>query len=226
MDTSDSTQPAGWGRTETDESDLIMISALEHYSYCPRQCALIHQEQTFDENLYTLRGQVLHKQVDEPEGEVISGVRVERALPLWSHRLGLVGRADVVEFHGEVPYPVEYKHGPRRQKDHDDLQLCAQALCLEEMTGQPVSKGAIFHHSSRRRREVEFSSALREQVERSVHEIRQMLASEVLPPAVNDARCKHCSLQDSCLPGVVTEKARLEQIARTLFVTSDPKETS
>ena len=93
-----------------------MISALEHYSYCPRQCALIHQEQTFDENLYTLRGQVVHAQVDEPEGEVISGVRVERALPLWSHRLGLVGRADVVEFHGEVPYPVEYKHGPRRQK--------------------------------------------------------------------------------------------------------------
>lgn len=205
--------------------DAIMISALEHYSYCPRQCALIHQEQTFDENLYTLRGQVLHQQVDEPEGEVISGVRVERALPLWSHRLGLVGRADVVEFHAEVPYPVEYKHGPRRQKDHDDLQLCAQALCLEEMTGQPVLKGAIFHHSSRRRREVEFLSALREQVERSVHEVRQMLASEVLPPAVNDARCKHCSLQDSCLPAVVTEKERLKQFARTLFVATDPKET-
>ena len=207
MGTSDSTQSKGWEGIEMDE-EPIMISALEHYSYCPRQCALIHQEQTFDENLYTLRGQVLHKQVDEPEGEVISGVRVERALPLWSHRLGLVGRADVVEFHGEVPYPVEYKHGPRRQKDHDDLQLCAQALCLEEMTGQPVSKGAIFHHSSRRRREVEFSSVLREQVKRSVYEVRQMLASEVLPPAVNDARCKHCSLQDSCLPAVVAEGAR------------------
>ncbi len=224
MGTSDSTQSKGWEGIEMDE-EPIMISALEHYSYCPRQCALIHQEQTFDENLYTLRGQVLHKQVDEPEGEVISGVRVERALPLWSHRLGLVGRADVVEFHGEVPYPVEYKHGPRRQKDHDDLQLCAQALCLEEMTGQPVLKGAIFHHSSRRRREVEFSSVLREQVERSVYEVRQMLASEVLPPAVNDARCKHCSLQDSCLPGVVAEGARLKQFARTLFVAADPKET-
>ena len=224
MSTSDSTQSTGWDGIEMDD-EPIMISALEHYSYCPRQCALIHQEQTFDENLYTLRGQVLHKQVDEPEGEVISGVRVERALPLWSHRLGLVGRADVVEFHGEVPYPVEYKHGPRRQKDHDDLQLCAQALCLEEMTGQPVLKGAIFHHSSRRRREVEFSSVLREQVERSVYEVRQMLASEVLPPAVNDARCKHCSLQDSCLPAVVAEGARLKQLARTLFVAADPKET-
>lgn len=204
-----------------DDSDPIMISALEHYSYCPRQCALIHQEQTFDENLYTLRGRVVHEQVDEPDAELISGVRVERALPLWSDRLGLVGKADVVEFHGEVPYPVEYKHGPRRQKDHDDLQLCAQALCLEEMTGQPVPKGAIFHHSSRRRREVEFSSQLRGQVEQSVSEVRRMLASATLPPAVNDARCQHCSLQDSCLPTAVSEKARLKGFARTLFVVSE-----
>ena len=211
-------------RIEADDNP-IMISALEHYSYCPRQCALIHQEQTFDENLYTLRGRAVHEQVDEPEGEVISGVRVERALPLWSHRLGLVGRADVVEFHGEVPYPVEYKHGPRRQKDHDDLQLCAQAICLEEMTGQAVPKGAIFHHSSRRRREVEFSSALREQVERSVAEVRRLLASNRLPPAVNDARCQHCSLQDSCLPAAVSEKSRLKGFARTLFVADDPEET-
>ena len=102
---------------------------------------LIHQEQTYDENLYTLRGRAVHKQVDEPEYEVAHGVRVERALSLWSDRLGLIGRADVVEFHGATPYPVEYKHGPRRQKEHDDLQLCAQALCLEEMTGQDVPKG-------------------------------------------------------------------------------------
>src|SRR6266446_5838641 len=151
-----------------DESELVMISALEHYSYCPRQCALIHQEQTFDENLYTLRGRAVHKQVDEPEAVVEKGVRVERALPLWSNRLGLVGKADVVEFRGDTPYPVEYKHGPRREKEHDDLQLCAQAVCLEEMTGQNVPKGAIFHHSSRRRREVEFTSALRAKVERSI----------------------------------------------------------
>ena len=122
------------------DDDLIMISALEHYSYCPRQYALIHQEQTYDENLYTLRGRAVHKQVDEPEYEVAHGVRVERALSLWSDRLGLIGRADVVEFHGATPYPVEYKHGPRRQKEHDDLQLCAQALCLEEMTGQAASR--------------------------------------------------------------------------------------
>src|SRR3989442_6786956 len=109
--------PLNW-----DESELVMISALEHYSYCPRQCALTHQEQTFDENLYTLRGRAVHEQVDEPEVVVEKGVRVERALPLWSNRLGLVGKADVVEFHGDAPYPVEEKHGPRREKSHEALQ--------------------------------------------------------------------------------------------------------
>ncbi len=207
--------------TEWDESDLIMLSALEHYSYCPRQCALIHIEQSFDENLFTLRGRALHQQVDEPEGGVEKGVRVERALPLWCNRLGLTGKADVVEFHGDTPYPVEYKHGPRREKEHDDLQLCGQALCLEEMTGQAVPKGAIFHHSSRRRREVEFTAALRQKVEQFVTEIRAMLTSRTLPPAVNDARCKNCSLQDSCLPSVVSEQARLKKMGRELFVATD-----
>ena len=141
--------PPSW-----DDADLVMVSALEHWSYCPRQCALIHVEQTFDENLYTLRGRMLHERVDVPEAEQREGVRIERALPLWSDRLGLVGKADVVEFHGDAPYPVEYKHGPRQHWGHDDLQLCAQALCLEDMTGQPVPAGAIYHHSSRRRREL------------------------------------------------------------------------
>ncbi len=205
--------PAGADNTR------IMISALEHYSYCPRQCALIHQEQTFDENLYTLRGRAVHTQVDEPEHTVEAGVRVERALPLWSSRLGLTGRADVVEFHGATPYPVEYKHGPRRQKEHDDLQLCAQALCLEEMTGQAVPEGAIFHHSSRRRRVVHFTPALREKVAHTVTAIRHMLVTSLLPPAVNDARCTHCSLQDACLPSVLTAKTRQQDVRDTLFLT-------
>ena len=205
---------------DRDENDPIMLSALRHYEYCPRSCALIHLEQTFEENLYTLRGRAVHEQVDEPEGVVEGGVRVERALPLWCNRLGLIGKADVVEFHGDTPYPVEYKHGPQRQRENEDLQLCAQALCLEEMTGQPVPKGAIFHHSSRRRREVEFTLALREKVEQTANQIRLMLSSRTLPPAVNDARCKHCSLQDSCLPSVVNEKERLQRFASELFTVS------
>lgn len=96
------------------EDGLVLISAIEHYSYCPRQCALIHAEQTFDENLYTLRGRMVHERVDHPEVEEVAGVRVERSLPLWSARLWLVGRADLVEFHPTGPYPVEYKHGPLR----------------------------------------------------------------------------------------------------------------
>jgi len=206
---------------DQDASDPIMISALEHWSYCPRQCALIHIEQTFDENLYTLRGQAVHKRVDEPESEIVDGVRVERAVSLWSKRLGLIGKADVVEFHGETPYPVEYKHGPRREKEHDDLQVCAQAMCLEEMTGKEVPRGAIYHHSSRRRREVVFSPALRRKVEEAIVEIRHMLGSGTLPPPVNDRRCEYCSLQESCMPSVIGEQERARVLVRGLFVARD-----
>lgn len=198
-----------------------MISALEHWSYCPRQCALIHVEQTFDENLYTMRGQAVHKRVDEPESEIVDGVRVERAVPLWSKRLGLIGKADVVEFHGEAPYPVEYKHGPRREKEHDDLQVCAQAMCLEEMTGREVPRGAIYHHSSRRRREVVFTPELRRKVEEAIVGIRQMLGNGTLPPPVNDRRCERCSLIESCMPSVIGEQERARVLVRGLFVAKD-----
>lgn len=204
-----------------DQDDSVMISALEHWSYCPRQCALIHIEQTFDENLYTMRGQAVHKRVDEPESEIVDGVCVERAVPLWSKRLGLIGKADVVEFHGETPYPVEYKHGPRREKKHDDLQVCAQAMCLEEMTAKEVPRGAIYHHSSRRRREVVFTPALRRQVEEAIAGIRQMLGSGTLPPPVNDRRCERCSLIESCMPAVIGEQERARVLVRGLFVTKD-----
>lgn len=205
-----------------EPDDPIMISALEHYSYCPRQCALIHVEQTFDENLYTMRGRTVHDRVDEVASEIQEGVRVERALPLWNRRLGLVGKADVVEFHGETPYPVEYKHGSRRKREHDDLQLCAQAVCLEEMTGKVVPRGAIFHHSSRRRREVVFDQKLRDLVEKTVQAIREMLSSKIIPPPVNDPRCKHCSLLESCMPSAIAEQRQSSLLKRTLFEIPDP----
>lgn len=202
--------------------DAIMISALQHYSYCPRQCALIHAEQAWDENVYTLRGRAVHEQVDTPESRLEGTVRVERALPLYSRRLGLVGRADVVEFLPDgTPFPVEYKHGPRRARAHDDLQLVAQAFCLEEMLGRPVPRGAIFHHSSRRRREVVITAALRAQVEDLVPKIRVMLASELPPPPATDARCKECSLFDLCQPSLVAGTARLRSLRKTLY---DPDE--
>lgn len=202
--------------------DATPISALNHYAYCPRRCALIHVEQTFDENLYTMRGHDLHERTDQPdESGLEEGVRVERGLPIWSRRLGLIGKADVVEFHRETPYPVEYKSGRRRQFDNDDLQLCAQAMCLEEMTGVAVPRGAIYHHSSRRRREVVFDAALRARVQEAVAAIRRMLSEKALPPAVNDRRCEHCSLREACMPAVVSEGDRARRMVRGLFVPSD-----
>ena len=200
------------------DQDQIPISALNHYAYCPRRCALIHVEQTYDENLYTLRGRHLHERTDQPdESGWEDGIRVERALPLWSKRLGIIGKADVVEFHSETPYPVEYKSGPNRQFDNDDLQLCAQALCLEEMTGKAVPRGAIYHHSSRKRREVELTPELHARVVEVTQAIRTMLTSTRLPPPVNDRRCTHCSLQESCMPAVIDEGERALAIVRDLF---------
>ncbi len=199
----------------------VMVSAIEHFSYCPRQYALIHVEQVFEENLYTLRGRAVHEKVDEGDSTVEGGVRVERGLPIWSVRLSLVGKADIVEFHGDTPYPVEYKHGPRRSKEHDDLQLCAQALCLEEMFGVKVESGAVYHYSSRKRREVFFDHHLREKVEETLRKMREVRSSGILPPPVNDRRCRNCSLFDSCMPSAVGEKRRLRRLKRTLFVAPD-----
>lgn len=197
----------------------VMISALQHYSYCPRQCALIHQEQTFTENVFTLRGQRVHKRVDEPGTSVEDGIRVERALPLQHQGLGLVGKADVVEILADgTPCPVEYKHGPKRKKLHDDIQVAAQAMCLEEMTGKAVPIGVIYHHSSRRRREVIIDGPLRKRVEEATVAVRQLLTSAKLPPPVDDAKlCKACSLQDVCQPGLLASGGRLQKLARELY---------
>jgi len=204
-------------RTEWADDDLIPISALEHWSYCPRQCGLIHLEQTYDENLYTLRGNRVHRAADESGDVIERGVRTTRALPLWSDRLGLTGRADLVEFHGETPYPVEYKAGDRRGARHAALQLCAQALCLEEMFGHPVPAGALWQHASRQRHEVTFDDAQRAAVALATAAVRAMLAGQQLPPAVNDARCRHCSLADACLPDLSAHPARLRGLLGELF---------
>ena len=180
--------------------DLVPLSALQHYIYCPRQCALIHLEQTFDENLYTLRGHRAHERADEPTSELIDGVRIERALPLYSRQHGLTGKADVVEFCDGAPYPVEYKVGSRRAKDADDVQLCAQALCLEEMFEVEIPEGSLFYDRSKRRRVVSFDDSLRELTVQTADAIRDLYAAYKLPKPVADARCDKCSLIDACMP--------------------------
>ena len=194
----------------------VPISAIEHYSYCPRQCALIHVEQTFDENLYTLRGRQFHERVHEESSVFEEGKPIQRGVPLWSERLGLVGKADVVEMRPEGPYPIEYKVG-RPHGRHADLQLCAQAMCLEEMLGVPVPTGSIYSHASRRRREVHFTSELRAKVEEMVAGVRTMLVRREVAPPRNDRRCRHCSLRDSCLPNTVAQPARLRGLQGALF---------
>jgi CRISPR-associated exonuclease Cas4 len=202
---------------DRDRADAIPISALQHWSYCPRQCALIHVEQVFADNVFTARGNAAHAKVDQPRVERGGAVRVERGMPLWSEQLGLVGKADVVEFDaGGTPYPVEYKHGPRRRHIHDDIQLAAQALCLEEMTGKPVPLGAIYHFRSRRRREVNIDARLRKAVAQAAAGVRALFASGLLPPPVNDARCRHCSLIDLCQPAVLTARQRYHALLTEL----------
>ncbi len=186
--------------------DPITLSALQHWAYCPRQCGLIHLEQAFDDNVYTLRGQAVHATVDKPGVEERKGLRVERALPLWSDVLGLIGKADVVEFEPDgTPYPVEYKHGSRHKAADiaacDDVQLAAQAMCLEEMTVRVVTEGALYYASSRRRRVLPITDALRAQVQDTAVAVRAMLASGALPPPTQDTRrCKGCSLRERCQP--------------------------
>ena len=199
-------------------SEAVALSALQHWIYCPRQCGLIHLEQAFEENIHTARGQALHHLVDTPGYEIKSGVRVERALPVWSDRYNLIGKADLVEFHPDgMVYPVEFKHGAKRQKLHDDIQLAAQAMCLEEMLNCPVSSGAIFHASSHRRREVLITPELKQLVIETADAIRAMLTSGKLPPPVNDARCNECSLKDICQPEAVAQRDRQHQHRRNLF---------
>lgn len=204
-------------KMKNDISGPIPISALEHYAYCPRQCALIHVEQVWSENLYTMRGRDVHERVHDDSSHEQAGVRLERSLPLWSRRLNLTGKGDLVEFHGDVPYPVEYKSGQHKRGNPETLQLCAQAVCLEEMFGVTVPKGAIFWHGSRERQEIVFTDAMRAQVELVTQSVREMLEQRATPPPVNDKRCEHCSLRDSCLPDVVADTRRCGKAARELF---------
>ncbi len=206
--------------------DPILISALQHWAYCPRQCALIHVEQVFEDNLFTQRGQALHKRVDDPGFELRDGLRVERALPLFCDRLGLLGKADVVEFMPDgTPYPVEYKHGSRHKRADiaacDDLQLAAQALCLEEMFGKSVPEGALYYASSRRRRVVTIDEALRLKVEMALAGVRQLFLDKALPAPLNDDHCRACSLRDLCQPEALAQVPERSLIVHSLFEVDD-----
>lgn len=183
------------------ESDYIMLSALQHYMFCPRQCALIHIEQLWAENRYTAEGKVLHERVDSHEKNKTGGVRSVRTLPIRSSRFGLSGQADVVEFHADgTVLPVEYKRGRPKKDQCDEVQLCAQALCLEEMLNVEITQGALFYGQKRRRKTVDFDSSLRERTISTAQKVHELINQQKTPSAIYSPKCDQCSLLHLCLP--------------------------
>jgi CRISPR-associated exonuclease Cas4 len=181
--------------------DPIPLSSLQHYQFCPRRCALIHVEQLWAENAATTKGKQNHERVHGGGNEERGDIQTRRALPLVSLQYGIAGVADVVEFLPDgSPRPVEYKSGRHKPLLADEVQLCAQALCLEEMFDVIIPSGFIYHVASRKRREVTFTPALRQAVLDARDGVRELLRTRVLPPPAADDRCEQCSLFDECEP--------------------------
>ena len=188
------------------EDDLLPLSALQHLLFCERQAALIHLERVWAENSLTIEGKHLHERVDSGEGESRGDLRIARGVALRSLRLGLSGKADAVEFHRGpedvwLPFPVEYKRGRPKKHRADEVQLCAQALCLEEMLGVSVPSGALFYGETRRRLDVAFDAALRLVTEQAAARMHEILDSGVTPLPVREPKCDQCSLLEICMPG-------------------------
>ena len=188
-----------------DEADFIPLSALQHYAFCPRQCALIHLEQVWAENAHTAEGHIMHETAHSGETRLRDGVRIVTDLPLKFAVLGVSGRADVVELHQEGavlrPYPVEYKKGaPKGHAEADSVQLCAQAICLEEMLDLSLAEGALYYGESHRRRVVVFDAALRQKTAETAQAIHTLFATGSTPPPEERPHCAACSLLEHCLP--------------------------
>jgi CRISPR-associated exonuclease Cas4 len=193
------------------EEDLLPVSALQHFMFCPRQCALIHLEQIWSENVLTAEGRLLHERADSGKTLVRGDLKTVTGLWLRSLTLGLSGRADVVEFHREGklwrPFPVEYKRGRPKKNEADLVQLCAQALCLEEMLATDIPEGAMFYGQTKRRLSVTFDCGLREQTRAVALAVHALLQSGVTPAPADDKRCPACSLFEDCLPGKTKGKS-------------------
>lgn len=209
------------GTSEDDQ--LIMISVLQHFVFCPRQCALIHIEQVWTESRLTAEGRIMHEKVHEEGNESRSTVRITRSLPLRSARLGLVGVADVVEFHRVgnniwQPFPVEYKRGKPKPDHSDMIQLCAQAMCLEEMLSTSIPAGALFYGRTRRRFGVSFDENLRRETEEVAGASHQLIASGITPPPEHSKKCKSCSLVGECMPEKTNRRFSVGRYIKRMMV--------
>lgn len=198
------------------DDNLLMISALQHLAFCKRQCALIHLEQQWAENRLTVLGELLHERVHSIESETRTDVRIVRSLRLVSYKLGLTGQSDVVEFHRVQnaeegiqlschegfwrPFPIEYKKGKPKADSIDEIQLCAQALCLEEQLSVSIPRGALFYGDKRRRLMVSFGTEIRGKTIAFAQKLHDLIKSGVTPPAKYKNKCKNCSLYELCQP--------------------------
>ncbi|WP_371818706.1 CRISPR-associated protein Cas4 [Rhodomicrobium sp. Az07] len=196
-----------------EEREPIPLSALQHAVYCLRQAALIHLERLWEENRFTAEGHVLHVAADKPGGRRVRGVRRVTALAIGSPRLGIAGVADLVEYRAEgdheIAFPVEYKRGKPKPHRADEVQLCAQALCLEDMTGHPVPAGALFYAETKRRLEVAFDNELRNLTLSTIEALRDVFASRLTPlPTQQRSRCRACSLAGLCKPEIAGRAVR------------------
>jgi len=207
-----------------DEDDLLPLSGLQHLAFCERQWALIHIEQVWSENVLTAEGRELHERAHETGSESRPGLRIGRGLRLRSLRLGLTGQADVVEFRagaagvrleGEAglwqPFPVEYKRGRPKANDCDEVQICAQGLCLEEMFGVAIEAGALFYGTPRRRKDVVFSPGLRGETEKLAARMHALYRERATPRAVYSAKCEKCSLLALCMPKTLARTNSVER---------------
>jgi CRISPR-associated exonuclease Cas4 len=203
----------GKNKSMYSDEELIPISALNHFLFCARRCALVHIEQAWVENRFTAEGRVMHERVDRGDLEDRGQVRIGYGLPLRSRLLGISGKADVVEFHLRdghwIPFPVEYKRGKPKKNDSDKVQLCAQALCLEEMLEQQVENGALFYGKTRRRLNVEFDEDLRRVTCETAERIHALINSGTTPPARYEKKCDSCSFLNLCLPRTIGKKRKV-----------------
>lgn len=204
------------------EDDLIQLSSLQHYAFCPRQCALIHVEQVWSENRLTAEGRIMHEHVHEEGNESRGDLRIEHGVALRSLKLGLIGKADVVEFRRKAdnywrPFPVEYKHGKPKPDDSDKVQLCAQAICLEEMLNTDISCGAIFYGKTRRRLDVAFDDVLRQETEVIAKKTHALIDAGITPAPVYSKRCESCSLVAECLPKTMQKKRTVNSYLKRML---------
>jgi CRISPR-associated exonuclease Cas4 len=200
------------------ESDLLPLSALQHLVFCERQCALIHVEQAWIENRFTAEGRALHERTHSLTAESRKGKHKERGMPIRSLTLGVAGMADVVEY-GEdgIPFPVEYKRGRSKAKNMDEIQLCAQALCLEEMMGLQIREGALFYGKTRRRKRVAFDEKLRAATIAAALRLHELVNSGVTPRPEYSQKCRRCSLEEICKPKLFSLTKKVNQyVARML----------